>query len=465
MPVIGEFYLQHHYLTGDELSLLWVRRTLDEMAYGGIYDQLAGGFSRYTTDSLWHIPHFEKMLYDNGLLVSLYSHAYQLTKDPLYLDIVNETLNFVRTELTSSEGAFYSSINAESEGEEGRFYVWTYDEIESLLSDTLASKFIETYGIKREGNWEAGKNVLSIAKEKRNMATRAELTGARHTLLAARAKRTRPSTDEKTLTSWNAMMLNGYVDAFRATKVQSYLEEALKNVAFLLQGHIKPNGHVFHSLSPTGDAVEGFLEDYAWAARAMINLYEVTFDIRWLDIARKITEEAVEEFSNKKGGFFYFSPQNQINPVVRKTEVYDNVIPSSNSVFAEVLFRLGEYFQEARYEQLAREAVTSASTRDPALGVYLANWARVAQMMKYQPFEVAVTGPNAVAEANQLQSNYLPTAFFMGGTEEDLPLLEYKLVKDKTMFYVCRNRVCKQPTEERSVALDQLRLNKSSPPL
>jgi uncharacterized protein YyaL (SSP411 family) len=414
---------------------------------------------------LWRVPHFEKMLYDNGQLVSLYSHAYQLTRDTLYLNVVNETLDFVRTELTSGEGSFYSSINAESEGEEGRFYVWTQDEIESVLTGSTTSRFLETYSVNRNGNWEAGKNILFIPPQQRRLSNRTELAGARKTLLETRNKRTRPTTDEKILTSWNAMMLNGYVDAFRATGTQSYRQAAVDNATFLHKAHIRSNGQVFHSLNPKGEHVEGFLEDYAWTARALINLYEVTFNVQWLESAREITEYALKEFSNESRGFLYFSPKSQANPVARKMEVYDNVIPSSNSVFADVLVRLGEYFQEPRYEQLGREAITAASTGDPEFGIYLANWARIAQVMKHQPFEVAVTGEGAVAAANQLQSSYLPNTIFMGGIAEDLPLLEYKLVPGKTMFYVCRNRVCKRPTEDAGVAMGQLSNTKSAAPL
>jgi len=457
MPSISEFYLQHYYLTGNKGSLRWVQTTLNEMANGGIYDQLGGGFSRYTVDSQWKVPHFEKMLYDNGQLVSLYSHAFQVTKDSVYLAVIDETLNFVSKELTAPDGAFFCSINAENEGEEGKFYVWTKSEIMNLLSGDDADKFVKMYGVVDSGNWQAGKNILFIPKERRNLKDRMSLASARATVLEARNKRPKPTRDEKILTSWNAMMLNGYVDAYRATGNRAYLQAAITNAEFLQQSHIQSDGEVFHTIGQDRKRIPGFLEDYSWSAKAFINLYEVTFDIRWLKTAREIADYAIEEFTNEQSGLLFYGPKDLSNPIVRKTELYDNVIPSSNSVFAEVLLRLAEYFQRKEYYELASDAITSASIYDASLGVYLSNWARVAQIMKYQPYEVAITGPNAVSEANKMQQAYLPDAYFMGGeSEDDLPLLEGKMMSGKTVFFVCRKRVCKQPTEDRITALNQL---------
>jgi uncharacterized protein YyaL (SSP411 family) len=455
MPVIGEFFLQNYYVTSDTTYRKWVTTTLHEMANGGIYDQLAGGFSRYTVDPNWRVPHFEKMLYDNGQLMSLYSHAYQESGDPLYLAVINETLAFVSSELTSPEGAFYSSINADSEGEEGKFYVWGLSEIRQVLG-VGAAPFAQMYGITLEGNWEKGKNILYVPAAQFSVDARASFESSRQKLLKARNQRVHPTRDEKILASWNAMMLNGFIDAFKATGNRSYLEAALKNAEFMKEHFITKEGEVFHSLRPGGEPVPGFLDDFAWMSKAFINLYEVTFDVRWLTMARAITDVALQKFDHEKADFFFYSPYGLPNPIARKMEVYDNVIPSSNSVFAEVLLRLGEYFQEVNYELIARKAITAAATGDPAMGIYLANWARVAQIMKLRPYEVAVTGDNAIAQANLLQRNYLPSAFFMGGTAEDLPLLEQKLVAGKTIFYVCRNRVCKLPTEDPKEALKQL---------
>jgi uncharacterized protein YyaL (SSP411 family) len=456
MPAVGEFLLQYHQLADDPVYLKWLTTTLDEMAFGGIYDQLIGGFSRYTVDSAWRIPHFEKMLYDNGQLVSLYAHAYQSTGNLLYRDIVHETLEFVSLELTSPEGAFYSSINADSDDEEGKFYVWSFEELKEILGED-ADAFAEYYDVTQEGNWESGQNILSVTPSLRSdLARRWMHQGDRTLLLSKRYERVRPTRDEKILTSWNAIMLNGYIDAYKATGDPSYLTTALKNAAFVQQQLMKGDGRVFHSNVQGGNHIPGFLEDYAWSAKAFIHLYEVTFDLNWLVTARKVTDYALKEFDSEQSEMYYFSPGDLPNPVTRKTEVYDNVIPSSNSVFAEVLFLLGEYFQETSYEQAARAAVTSAATDDPSTGIYLANWARVAQMMQFQPFEVAIVGPDAIAEARKLQSKYLPAAIFMGGDAEDLPLLENKLVPGKTTFYVCRNRVCKLPTNDAAVALQQL---------
>jgi uncharacterized protein YyaL (SSP411 family) len=456
MPVIGEFFLQHYYLTGDTTYRNWVTTTLDEMARGGIYDQLGGGFSRYTVDPYWRFPHFEKMLYDNGQLVSLYSHAYQESGDSLYLAVINETLGFISAELTSPEGAFYSSINADSEGEEGKFYAWDYEEIGQVVRG-YATSFVEMYGVIKMGNWELGKNILYIPADKFSLAKRAELASARRKLLDVRNRRVRPTRDEKILAAWNAMMLNGYVDAFKATGNRSYLETAVKNAEFMQNYYITEQGEVYHSLRLKGEPVSGFLDDYVWMAKAFINLYEATLDLQWLTSARLIADQSMKNFKHDKANFFFYSPYGLPNPITRKMEVYDNVIPSSNSVLAEVLFRLSEYFQEASYEVTALNAMTAAASSDPAMGLYLTNWARIAEVSKLGPYEVAVMGEDAVPQANVLQRTYLPSAFFMGGDAEDLPLLEQKLIAGKTIIYVCRNGVCKLPTENPVEALSQLR--------
>ncbi|MEX2232574.1 MAG: thioredoxin domain-containing protein [Cyclobacteriaceae bacterium] len=467
MPVNWEFGLQYHFLTGHKKALEIVTTTLDHMAKGGIYDHLGGGFSRYSTDSEWKVPHFEKMLFDNAQLVSLYAHVYQVTKNPLYGDVVRETLEFVKREMTGAEGGFYSSINADSEGEEGKFYTWTKGEIENILEGETAAMLTAYYNVSDSGNWEKGRNILyrSFGAEEfasRYQATTAEwnttLREAKTKLLQARNARVRPSTDDKILTSWNALMLMGHLDAYRATRDANYLNTALKNAAFLENKMLRDDGGLWRNYKDGKANIDAFLDDYAFLSRAFIHLYQITFDIHWLESARLVADFAIDHFRDPETGMFYYTSDLAESLIVRKMEITDNVMPSSNSVLAEVLFLLGEYFQESSYSAKAGMMLNHIlPDRIKTSPVFYANWARVAGLFVYQPFEVAVLGISALEKSRDIQEHYNPLAIFLGGTVDNLPLLENKYVDGKTIIYVCRNRICKLPVEDVAKALEQLR--------
>jgi uncharacterized protein len=466
MPAIWEFMLQYHHLTGNKKSLTMVTSTLDRMVRGGLYDQLGGGFSRYSTDKNWKVPHFEKMLYDNAQLVSLYSHAYQVTKNPLYKDVVENTIKFVERELTSPAGGFYSSLNADSEGEEGKYYVWTQKEIENILDGKTAQLFTEYFQITKEGNWENKKNILYPEFGSERFLRKYNLSEAEWTkiisegeekLLEARSKRIRPATDDKILTSWNALMLIGYIDSYMAMGDQHYLEMALKNARFLEANVLRNEGALWRSYKGNTAAIEAFLDDYALLSKAFVCLYQVTFDVHWLQKARSLCDYAVEHFRDPTSGMFYYTPNFSKGLVVRKMEVADNVIPSSNSVMAEVLFLLGEYYQSSRYIQMSNGMLRQVSN-EIFSGPFYANWARLRGIVTYKPFEIAVMGTAALEKGKELQQHYIPLAIFMGGSIENLPLLENKYVEGETMIYVCRNRVCKMPVRELNAALQQLKM-------
>ncbi len=467
MPVVWEFALQHYFLTGDKKALEAVTITLDHLARGGIYDHVGGGFARYATDNAWKVPHFEKMLYDNAQLVSLYSHAFQLTGNPLYRDVIEETISFVHRELTDEEGGFYSSVNADSEGVEGKFYVWRADEIAASLGEENARLFIDYYNVRDSGNWEDGKNILftnrsieefSQARQADPNRLKAILADYRKQLLAVRDQRIRPSTDDKVITSWNALMQMGYVDAFAATGQKEYLDRALKNADFIRQEMLRPDGSLWRSYSHGKSGVNAFLDDYALLARAWIRLYEVTFDVAWLNRARSLADYAIRNFLDQRTKMFYYTSGQSEGLVVRTMEVSDQVIPSSNSVMSEVLLLLGDYYQDASYGARATEMLARIhADRLPGAPAYHANWARVSAIAAWQPFEVAVVGKDALDKSIAMQRKYNPLANFSGGTREDLPLLENKLADGKTVIYVCRNRVCKLPVEDVAQALEQLR--------
>ena len=465
LPVGWEFLLQYHYLTDDPKALKAVTTTLDQMAMGGIYDQMGGGFARYSTDKHWKVPHFEKMLYDNGQLVSLYAHAYQLTQNPLYKEIIEQTLAFVDRELTDKSGGFYASLNADSEGEEGKFYVWEQQELEAVLSEAQAKLIVDFYEVKKRGNWEEGKNILHRNQTKEAFARTHQLSvpeldrllqESREKLLQARGKRIRPSTDDKILTSWNALMLKGYIDAFHATGNPHYLEEAKRNALFLKKNMQQKDGSLLRNYKDGRASIEAFLDDYALLADAYIVLYQTTFEVEWLLEAKTLTDYALQHFYDEKSGLFYYTSQNDAPLVTRKREMTDNVIPASNSVMAHNLYRLGELFYTESYIEKARIMLNHVVEDIPKGGPYYANWARLMGLIAYGPFEVAVMGKEAVAKSQQMQRHYLPTAFFMGGREENLPLLESKGVDEGTLIYVCRNKSCKMPVKEVSKALKML---------
>ncbi|HEX6889694.1 MAG TPA: thioredoxin domain-containing protein [Chryseolinea sp.] len=466
MPAVGEFLLQYHHLTKNEKALRLATASLDAMANGGIFDHLGGGFARYSTDAIWHVPHFEKMLYDNAQLVSLYAHGYQVAKNPQYADVIHKTLGFIKREMTSPDGGFYSSLNADSEGEEGKFYVWTKEEIEQIIGQKASDLFIPYYQITDSGNWEEGKNVLFRKMSKEKLAevkgvsldecTRL-LNDAESLLLKARDQRERPTLDDKILLSWNALMLRGYIDAYYALGNSEYLETAMTNARFIEKNFIRPNGELWRSFNNGKANIEAFLDDYVLLARSYISLYQATYDIHWLEQARLFTDYAVNNFANDQSALFFYTSNKAENLVARKMEVADNVIPASNSVLAEVLYLLGEYFADNSYLEKSKSMLSQVVPQIAANGPYYSNWASLMGLTTTGPYEVAVMGKEAIVKSNEIRKSYYPTALFMGGEKENLPLLENKNVEGRTIIYVCRNKVCKLPEEDVQKAIKQLR--------
>lgn len=466
MPVIWEFLLQHHYLTGNKSSLAAVTTTLNNIARGGIYDHLAGGFARYSTDEQWRVPHFEKMLYDNGQLTTLYAHAYQVTTDSLYADVLRETLSFIRKEMTSPEGGFYSSINADSEGEEGKFYSWTKSEIERLVDKKEAEILSEYYQLTDSGNWEKGKNVLYAKMNKAEFAAYKKiplskflpiLKSGEQKLLEARDRRVHPTIDKKILTGWNAIMLKGYIDAYHALGDPSYLQIALTNARFIEKEMMGDDGSLQRNFHQGKASIDGFLEDYALLAQAFISLYQATFDVHWLEKAKLLVAFSVDHFRDPKTGFFFFTSDKAENLVARKMEIADNVMPSSNSVMAEALYMIGEYYGISSYRQLSFAMLNGISERLEADGPTYSSWATLMGILTYNLNEVAIMGENAIKINSHIQRMYNPTSLFMGGNTENLPLLKNKLVEGKTLIYICRNKVCRLPLESPEKAISELK--------
>ena len=436
------------------------------MAYGGIYDQLGGGFARYSVDAEWLVPHFEKMLYDNGQLVSLYSNAFKLTKKQRYQEVVEQTIEFIERELLDESGGFYSSLDADSEGEEGKFYVWQKSEIESLLPEESGlQSVLDYFGVSDEGNWEHT-NILHIPNPdfvSQNGINPDEfdqlLDKFRDTLFINRSKRIRPGTDDKILTSWNALMLTGLVDAYTAFEKEEYLDLALKNADFIIKNQLKENNRLNRNYKNGVSTINGFLDDYATTIHAFIRLYEVTFEEKWLTLANDLTDHVLNHFEDPEGYFFYTS---DLDPplVTRKKEMNDNVISSSNSIMARNLQKLGQLTYNTDY--LKKAEIMMLSMIDEISGSsqpnFYANWCQLYTDLTYSPYEIAILGENALKLSREIQKGFHPNAIFLGGnTEGSLDLLKDKLQDDRTLIYVCKNRVCKFPVEKVEEAVNLMK--------
>ncbi|MCZ6521463.1 MAG: thioredoxin domain-containing protein, partial [Bacteroidetes bacterium] len=461
LPNKYEFLMEYYYHTGEEKALQAVKNTLDNMANGGIYDHLGGGFARYSTDEIWKVPHFEKMLYDNGQLVSLYSLAYQLTGKPLYKKVVYETLEFIKNELTSSEGGFYSSLDADSEGEEGKFYVWEYRELAQALSNDL-EVFADYYSVSEKGNWE-GNNILYRTEPADKIAEKFNLTQKQlnqtiseslEKLKEIRSERIRPPLDDKILTSWNALMLKGYLDAYRVFGDPEFLEIAVKNAKFIKAKMLQSDFRLYRNYKDGKSTINGFLDDYSFTINAFISLYQATFEEEWLLVAKDLLEYTLQHFYDEKSGAFFYTSSLDDPLIARKKELTDNVIPGSNSAMAKNLITLGNYFYVSDYKEKAQKLISMLKLRIMENPGFHTNWGMAMIDLAYPIYEVAIVGDEFMDKRAKLDKNYLPNAILMGGkTEGSLELLENKLVDDQTFIYVCLDKACKLPTTEVKQAL------------
>lgn len=454
LPVNWDALLQHYYLTENEEVLQMITTTLNNMARGGIYDQLGGGFSRYTTDPEWLIPHFEKMLYDNAQLISIYSKAYKANPSNEYKAVIEESVEFVERELSNNEGGFYSSLNADTDGEEGKYYIWTLEELRNVLNTPELELITEYYNIEPYGNWEKGNNILFRKFSPEGFVRKEGISNddfvktldtAREKLLKLRQSRNKPTVDDKTLTSWNALMVDAYLEAFLALGNPEYLKSAIKCAEFLDDKMIKPDHSLFRSYIDGQSGINAFLDDYALLSRAYLNLYQVTFDIKWLKKAEKIMSYAITHFKDGESGMFYYTSDDDKNLVARKMELDDSVIPSSNSVMAHNLFVLGTLLENKEYLAMSDKMIGQMYglvMEDPS---FYANWLKLFGTKAFGAYEIAIVGENAQQKNIKMQKEYLPTSIFMGGQIENLPLLEKKLVRGKTLIYVCQNKTCKYP--------------------
>ncbi|MRX70094.1 DUF255 domain-containing protein [Flavobacterium resistens] len=470
MPASLQFLLRYGVQNKDKSIQNFVDNTLTKMADGGMYDAIGGGFSRYSVDANWHIPHFEKMLYDNTQLVSLYSDAYLVSKNEHYKKTVYETLDFVEKELMAPNGAFYSSIDADSKNkenkiEEGAYYVWDKKELQVLLKSDYPL-FQKYYNINEHGLWENQKYVLFKNQSDKDFAAKNKLTSAqldskiknwKQILVSARNKRSRPHVDDKTLTSWNALMIKGYVAAYRAFKNPHYKEIALKSANFIVDNQLQKDGSLNHSYKEGKSSISGFSEDYATVADAFISLYEITLDEKWLTKSKQLTDYAIKHFQDEKSNLFYFTSKTSANLIARKMEIVDNVIPSSNSILAHNLFLLGHYYSNDIYTKMSQSMLNNVKVNALESPMEYYNWLDLMLNYTNDYFEVAISGKDAVAKTNQLQSYYLPNILIAGSAKESkLPLLEDRFVENETYIYICVNKACKKPEVEIATAVGKI---------
>lgn len=448
------FLLRYATLAKDEEVLNHVHFTLEKIAQGGIYDQIGGGFARYSVDDRWHVPHFEKMLYDNGQLISLYSEAYQAKAKPLYKQIVEETIEWVKREMQDPNGGFYSALDADSEGAEGKFYTFDEEEFDILGSESEWAK--KYYNITSKGNWEEESTNIPFVNETSDQVAKEldlsdvdfanKLKEVKKNLLAYRSKRVRPGLDHKQLTTWNALLLKGFVDAYRAFDNKEYLQLAVQ-VAQFIEKDCQSGDLLLHQPEDENRKIEGFLDDYAFTIEAFIALYEATFEESWLHKAKKLTDKAIYLFYDDDKKTFYYTSKYAEQLIARKSEIMDNVIPASTSTLVRQMYKLAILLDIEDYTAIADQVFANVFPHIRTYGAGYSNWAIQLLEHVFGTNEIALTGIDAIAWRKELDStSYIPNKITLGGTKSTLPLLVHR--QDlHSKSYLCINKTCSLPKE------------------
>lgn len=462
-PMSLEFLLRMYKHNGDEAALEMVKHTCRKMAWGGMYDQLGGGFHRYSTDARWLAPHFEKMLYDNAQLARHYVHVYQITGDSFYREIAEEVYEYVTREMTSPEGGFYSAQDADSEGEEGKFFVWTQEEVKEILGEDDAKLFCDFYDISRTGNFE-GKNILNVRQTVEESAKQQNvsveklndvLANGKQKLFLEREKRIKPLRDEKILAAWNGLMLESFAESAAVLDRKDYLEIAEKNADFVLT-NLRRDGLMLRTYKDGFGKLNGYLEDYAFFSSGLIALYEATGNLRWLEEACSIVDKMIEEFWDEENGGFYFTGKSHEELIVRSKDYFDNATPSGNSVAVEVLLKLNHLTGKEDYN---RYAVTIQRLLTDSIRRYASAFGRALCAMDFYlstPKEIVIIGDKDSEDTKEMLhevwSRYIPNKIMVlsdGKDEkafETIPLLQGRTMIDgMTTVYVCENFTCQQP--------------------
>jgi hypothetical protein len=457
-PSMALSFLMRSYLRNRERQYLdIVDQTLTRMACGGMYDQIGGGFHRYSVDAAWLVPHFEKMLYDNALLSRAYLDGYLLTRNEFYRKIATEILDYVTREMTSPEGGFYSSQDADSEGREGEFFLWTEDEVKSIIGKEEGALFCSYYGITREGNFER-RNILSIPRSATVVAGLHKLSTAefldtiqrgKKRLFESREARIKPGRDEKVLTAWNGLMLRSFAEVSSALEREDYRATAVRNGEFILS-RLRRGAQVLRSYKDGQARFNGYLEDYAFLADGLLSLYEATFDMRWIRACLDIAETMISKFWDPQGKNFFFTSDDHETLIHRPKELFDNAIPSGNSVAAHSLLRLWKLTGDVRFSGYAvpvLENMAEMIVRQPAAFPHL-----LCALDFYlgRPKEIAIAGDPREEKTGKLLrivfGGYQPNKVVACGTDGEVALLEHRpQINGEPTAYVCENSVCKLP--------------------
>ncbi len=467
------FLLRYNIHAGEKNALSMVEKTLNKMRQGGIYDQLGFGFHRYSTDEKWLVPHFEKMLYDQALMALAYIEAFHLTGAKRYALAAEEILDYVLRDLASPEGGFYSAQDADSEGEEGKFYLWTLEEVLDTLSPADADLATHIYGLKAEGNFVesgrlSGKNILHINEPLEELAPYKGLTlqelidrlhKIRQALFEAREKRVHPATDDKVLTDWNGLMIAALAKAGSVLKESKYLEACKKTADFILN-HMLRDNVLYHRYAAGEVAIEGFLDDYAFLAFGLIQLYEATFEDKYLQVAATLTKTMVTKFWDDKSGGFY-QTENRETAIPRIKQLYDGALPSGNSVALHDLLFLSRLTNEPLYEQMAVQMTKTFSQEIGRIPEAYTFFLSALYFLVGKSYTVIVVGDpkkeDTAEMLDTLRKSYLPIAV-IALKHPNKAGLGYEQIEGKATAYVCRNQTCLPPTTNLKVVLDQLKL-------
>jgi uncharacterized protein len=465
-----EFLLRYFYRTKDENALEMVTKTCTKMAHGGMYDQLGGGFHRYSVDAVWLVPHFEKMLYDNAQLARVYLHVYQITKDDFYKRIAVETLEYVRREMFDAKGGFYSTQDADSEGVEGKFFVWTPREVEEILDERDAQIFNFYYDVSEDGNFEE-KNILNVnytieATAKALKISEEELKETlergRKLLFEEREKRIKPFRDEKVLTAWNGLMLATFAEASAILETGDYLEIARRNAEFILE-NLQKDGYLLRTYKDGKAKLNAYLEDYANFADALVELYQASGETKYLAEARRLADLMITEFWDEENGGFFFTANNHEELIVRSKDYFDNATPSGNSVAADVLLKLSKLTGDEKYE---RFAVTVLRLVASQIRRFPNGFGRALSALEFHlsaAKEIVIVGERGNELEREVWREYLPDKVVVLADIEDadaesVPLLqERKMIDGKPTAYVCENFTCQKPVTTAVELREQLK--------
>lgn len=464
-----QFLLREYCFTKNEQALQQALLSLDKMIHGGIYDHAGGGFARYSTDRMWLAPHFEKMLYDNALLISALSEAFMITKKTLYKNAIEQTIQFLEREMLDMSGGFYAALDADSEGIEGKFYTWQKEEIENILKED-AGIFCAAYDIKEEGNWEHT-NIIWMPNDLNETAKQFSiardeleniLQSCRQKLLAERNKRIRPQTDDKILLGWNALLITALCKAFGALQHEHYLQLATNCFSFLEKNMFDETQKKWlHTWKKNRGKIDAFLDDYAMLINACIHLQEATGDLIYLQKAKALAEFVIDNFSDETETFFYYTKKNQADIIIRKKEIYDGATPSGNSLMANNLLHLSIVFDKPEWKERAVAMLQSLGNSIVRYPTSFGVWCDALQKIVRGINEIVVAGKESKALSRQVLSEFIPNKVLMISRQDDsnYPLLKNKFSPDQTLIYLCKDYSCKQPVKTVDELMKQMKTN------